>query len=369
MEFSHLDDAVTLLEKANAELEPELLTVAGARERLEVYARARKLIDYGITALAARIDDAASLARATGTSVPQATDTIATGKILRDSAPLEEALGHGDISLVQASEIAKAEACAPGSASELLAVADEESFSVLRQKARRVKLEADQHRGLAERQHQARCARSYTDDLGMVNIHLAMQPHVGTPLVARAEAEAARLARATPKESREPFERYLADAYIKLMTGTGTTRTRRPELVVLVSHEVIKRGWKDVDEGELCKIPGVGPVAPEIAKEIARDAFLNGVFYDGADLRHFARWTKHIPVEVTIALELGDPPEFDGVACVDCGNRFRTEFDHLEPRVARGPTSKTNLNPRCWSCHHAKTERDRRAGKLRPLEP
>jgi hypothetical protein len=132
---------------------------------------------------------------------------------------------------------------------------------------------------------------------------------------------------------------------------------------------VIKRGWKDVDEGELCKIPGVGPVAPEIAKEIARDAFLNGVFYDGADLRHFARWTKHIPVEVTIALELGDPPEFDGVACVDCGNRFRTEFDHLEPRVARGPTSKTNLNPRCWSCHHAKTERDRRAGKLRPLEP
>ncbi len=56
MEFSQLDDAVTLLEKANAELQPELLTVAGARERLEVYARARKLVDYGIAALAARID-------------------------------------------------------------------------------------------------------------------------------------------------------------------------------------------------------------------------------------------------------------------------------------------------------------------------
>jgi len=76
MEFSHLDDAVALLEKANAELQPELLTVAGARERLEVYARARKLVGYGIAALAARIDDAQSLARTTGTSVPQATDTI-----------------------------------------------------------------------------------------------------------------------------------------------------------------------------------------------------------------------------------------------------------------------------------------------------
>jgi hypothetical protein len=369
MEFSHLDDAVALLEKANAELEPELLTVAGARERLEVYARARKLIDFGIAALAARIDDAPGLARTTGTSVGRASDAIATGKVLRDSAPLEGALEHGDISLDQASEIATAEEAAPGSATELLKVANEESFSVLRQKARRVKLEADQHCDLASRQHNARCARSYTDDLGMVNIHLSLEPHVGTPLVARAEAEAARLARATSRESKEPFERYLAEAYAKLMTSPPTIRTRRPELVVLVNHEVIKRGWKDVKEGEVCKIPGVGPVAPEVAKEIARDAFLNGVFYDGVDLRHFARWTRNIPIEVTIALELGDPPEFDGVACVDCGNRFRTEFDHLEPRVASGATSKGNLNPRCWSCHRAKTERDRKAGKLTPPEP
>jgi hypothetical protein len=195
MEFSHLGDAVVLLEKANGELEPELLTVAGARERLEVYARARKLIDYGIAALAARIDDAASLAGATGTSVPQASDTIATGKALHDSAPLADALEHGDISLDQASEISKAEASAPGCAPELLEVAAKESFSVLRQKARRVRLEAEQHRDLAHRQHESRTARSYTDDLGMVTIHLALEPHVGTPLVARAEAEATRLAR------------------------------------------------------------------------------------------------------------------------------------------------------------------------------
>jgi hypothetical protein len=365
MQLNHLDDAVVSLEKANADLQPELFSVADARERLKAYARARKLIDYGIAALAARIDDAQSLARDTGTSLGKATETIATGTVLRESAPLNEALRSGEVSLDQATEISKAEASAPGSAGELLEVAQEESFSVLRHKARRVKLEAEQHRDLAERQHAARSARSYSDELGMVNIHLALEPHVGTPLVARAEAEAARLARATTKESREPFERYLADAYARLMSETGAARARRPELVVLISHEVIKRGWKDVREGELCKIPGVGPVAPRVA----RDAFLNGVFYDGVDLRHFARWTRNIPVEVLIALELGDPPEFEGVCCVDCGNRFRTEFDHLEPRVASGPTSKANLNPRCWSCHRAKTERDRKAGKLTPPEP
>jgi hypothetical protein len=51
--------------------------------------------------------------------------------------------------------------------------------------------------------------------------------------------------------------------------------------VVLVSHEVAKRGWKEVREGEHCKVPGVGPMAPEVAKEIAADAFLTGVLYDG----------------------------------------------------------------------------------------
>jgi hypothetical protein len=369
MELSHLDDAAKSLEKANADLEPKLLTIADARDRLEAYARIHKLAAYGIAALAARLDDAPSLARATGTSLPQANETVTTGKVLNDSAPLNEAFRSGAVSLGQATEISKAEASAPGAAGDLLKVAQKKSFSILRQKARKVKLEAERHHDLAQRQHDSRSARSYNDNLGTVNIHLVLEPHVGTPLVARAEAEAARLAKASSKEFREPFERYLADAYAKLLSGTKTTPTRRPELVVLVNHEVIKRGWKDVREGEVCKIPGVGPIAPEVAREIAQDAFLNGVFYEGVDLRHFARWTRNIPIGVLIALELGDPPGFDRVCCVDCGNRFRTEFDHLEPPVASGPTSKANLNPRCWSCHRAKTERDRKAGKLTPPEP
>jgi 5-methylcytosine-specific restriction endonuclease McrA len=268
-------------------------------------------------------------------------------------------------------EIDKAEESAPGAATELLAVAQEESFHVLREKARQTKLDAEQHQDLARRQHAARSARSYPDEIGMVNIHLALEPHVGTPIVARAEAEAARLGRAARAEaSPEAFERYLADAYAALLRGSGGKgRARRPELVVLVSHEVTRRGWCDVREGEVCKIPGVGPVSPQVAKEIARDAFLNGVFYDGVDLRHFVRWSKHIPIEVAVALELGEPPGFDGVACVDCGKRFRTEFDHVEPRAAGGPTANRNLDPRCWSCHQEKTKRDRRAGKLKPPEP
>jgi hypothetical protein len=56
---------------------------------------------------------------------------------------------------------------------------------MLQDKARKTKLEAEQHKDLADRQRAARCARSHSDELGMINIHLALEPHVGTPIVAR----------------------------------------------------------------------------------------------------------------------------------------------------------------------------------------
>jgi 5-methylcytosine-specific restriction endonuclease McrA len=322
--------------------------------------------------IARKLDDAAELARLSGTSIGKAKATVDTAKALADADGLRDAFGCGDLSLDQATEIAKAEHARPGSATELLPVAATEAFHVLKERARKIALEAQQDRALAERQHDARFARSHSDELGMVHVHLAWEPHVGTPIVARAEAEAARLAKKARAGSgngpTEPFERHLADAYASLLAGAATGRARRPELVVLVSHEVTQRGWTDVREGALCKIPGVGPVAPRVAKEIAQDAFLSGVLFDGKDLRNFARWSRNIPMDVLIALELGEPPEFNGVRCVDCGNRFKTEFDHVEPHVAHGPASNGNLKPRCWRCHQAKTARDRRAGRFRPPE-
>ncbi|MFP5298333.1 MAG: HNH endonuclease [Actinomycetota bacterium] len=367
MERHHLDIAIRALGEANDSLEPERLSVADARVLIDLYASVQRRAAFGLARLAARVDDTEQLAKSAGTSVARARETVATGKVLGDSDDLSDALRCGEISLDQATEIAKAEASAPGSAAGLIQIAKDRSFSVLREQARKTKLEAEAKDDLFDRQHRAREARSYTDELGMFNLHLRLQPHVGTPLEARAEAHAQRLYRAVPKDQREPFARYLADAYAKMLEGPHVKGpARRPELVVLVSHTVAERGWNDVRDGEVCKIPGVGPIAPRTAKELARDAFINAVVFDGKDLRQFKRFTRHIPKEILIALELGDPPDFDGVRCIDCGNRFRPEFDHLEPRAARGPTSKPNLCPRCNPCHKAKTERDRKAGKLGP---
>ena len=184
MEVVPVDEAIELLEKANADLEPELLSVPEAQERLKAYVRAQRLAAFGVAALARKLDDVSALARVTGTSLGRAKETVTTGRILRNSDDLSDALRHGAISLDQAAEIAKAEKSSPGAAPELLAVAETESFNVLREKARNAKLEAEQHNDLAQRQREARSARSYSDDLGMVNIHLTLgaargHPHLG----------------------------------------------------------------------------------------------------------------------------------------------------------------------------------------------
>jgi len=371
MGFTAMDEAIRQIEKSNIDLEPGVLDAHSVRELLSRYAKAKKLVSYGETMLAAKLDDPELVARATGVSVGKAKAAVDTGNCLKSADEVREAFKSGELSLDQASEISKAEQASPGSSTELLQAAQEESFQTLREKSRKVVLEAEQHRGLAQRQHEARKARSYRDELGMISINLLLEPHVGAPLVNRAETEAGRRFRAAKKEGRqEPFERHLADAYAGLLSSSGSTsQARKPELVVLVSHEIAKRGWNDVVEGEVCKIPGVGPISPERAKEIASDAFLSGVFYDGRDLRHFRRWTRNTSVEVLLALQLGEPPEFDGVKCIDCGHRFRNEKEHSEPHVSGGLASTTNLKWRCYGCHQKKTAEDRRKGKLTPPDP
>ena len=378
MQEQLVDRAIALMEKANAELDPDALTLRQAKKLLASYARAEKLAGFGVAALSRKVADASEVARAAGTSMGKAKAVVQTGKVLSQSSDLTKAMSRGKVSLDQASEIASAEQLAPGAAKDLLEVAAKESFHVLKDKARAAKLEAEQHNRLAERQRQARSGRSYVDALGMTHIHLELEPHVGGPIVARAEAEAARILKKARADAKarlakknghatkgdmqlEPFERYLADAYAALLSGNGKGRAKRPELVVLVSHEVTKRGWKDVRPGEMCKIPGIGPVAPQVAKQVADDAFLSGVLYDGKDLRQLKRWSRSIPIEVQVALELGEPPDFDGVKCVDCGNRFRTEFDHEQARGLKGPSALWNIGGKCPPCHWKKTKRDMEA--------
>lgn len=69
------------------------------------------------------------------------------------------------------------------------------------------------------------------------------------------------------------------------------------------------------------------------------------------------------------ALDIGTPPDFRGRCCIDCGKPFGLGRDLDAPLANGGATEYNNLGDRCYTCHKAKTRRDRQAGLLGPNPP
>ena len=112
-------------------------------------------------------------------------------------------------------------------------------------------------------------------------------------------------------------------------------------------------------------VVGGGPVPTATLDAVAREGFVKAVVHDGTKIDsvvHYGR--RALPAAVRTAIELGDPPDFDGRRCVDCGNLLALELDHDDPVANGGPTTRSNMKWRCNHCHREKTERDRRAGLL-----
>lgn len=357
MSREEIREAIRILRGAVARLQVHDIDRAYAAQLLAEFAECERLSSTGTALVAGKVADVELVARTTGTTVGKARAVVGLSDRMKDTPVLTDAMREGSLSLDQATEIAKAETAAPGSAEGLVEVAAEAPLHVLRERSRAAVL-STQRVSLGARQRAARRASHRITDLGMVHIEADLEPHIGKPIIDRIEAAARRRG----ASSDESWERRMADAFGEVCSS-GTSRRSKPELVVLVSHEVATRGWTAVEDGERCEIPGVGPIDPGVAREIAKDAFLSGVFFDGTDLRQMKRWTRSIPVEVKVALELGAPPAFDGRRCVDCGNRFGLEHDHDIPFAAGGATSLGNLPDRCERCHRKKTRRDRVAIK------
>ena len=199
---------------------------------------------------------------------------------------------------------------------------------------------------------------------------LTLTPDIGIPLVNRLDAEVDRLARAARRDGRaETRDALAADALAALASGAGRCRAGRADVVIVSDLGAFRRGHSH--PGEVCHIVGGGPIPVGRARQLAADAFIKGVLYDGVRIHTVAHYGRHINAELRTALELGAPPGFDRAACVNagCGRRYGLEWDHLDPLAHHGATSYNNLVARCWPHHQEKTEQDRQAGLLRPNPP
>lgn len=309
------------------------------------------------------------LAGLTGSTRGQAKSDLDTGARLGDCPKTKEAAVHGELSLGQAGEIARTEVEKPGSEDELVDKAKSSTRQELNDACRKRRQEGVDRAELSRNQHARRSLRTWTDGDGMICGQFRLEPVVGVPLLARLEAEADRIRRAARRNgSVEPWEAHAADALVAMLGTEGAKgpKAAKAEVVFVVDLRTYRSGTHD---DTMSHIVGGGPVDPDVVAEMAKDAFLKVVFHDGVNIHTVAHLGRYIPAELRTALESGRLPDLDGVECVDCGKRFRLEWDHVVPVCAGGVTSYKNQRPRCTQCHRVKSDDERAAGLYNKRPP
>jgi hypothetical protein len=305
------------------------------------------------------------VARTNGATPAQAREALATTSALSNCPATRDAVASGGVSMVQAREIVRAEAAVPGSEARLLEVAKTRGMAGLRDEARRVVLGSIDRDELHRRQVAARMVRHWVDGEGMVAGQFRLPPEVGVAFVNRLDVETDRLHRGARKAgSTEAREAHAADALLVLTKGGGKGRAGRADVVYVCDLNAAARGH--THGGELCHVIGGGPVPVSVVRAAAVDAFVKVVVRDGTKVDTIVHYGRHIPALLRTVLELGDPERLDGAVCVEdgCDRRHDLEWDHDDPVANQGVTSYENLVARCKPDHWAKTQRDRRAGKL-----
>ena len=123
-------------------------------------------------------------------------------------------------------------------------------------------------------------------------------------------------------------------------------------MLIRVDLEALRRG--STGEGELCEIPGVGPVPVSHARERLGDDLVYLLITDGVDVTNVTRLGRHIPESLRVAIVERDQ------CCVvpGCGVRQGLEADHWQVDFKKGgPTCLDNLGALCTFHHRLKTHR------------
>ena len=281
-----------------AAFDPESIPLSEVPAAYAAVAAMRKAIAGAETRLARRVDeskvwqrsgaaDAAEyLARAGGTSIGAARDTLSTSRRLASCPVVDEAVAAGSLSAPQAAVIADAAVADPAATGELLAAAETLSLAELRDECGRTKAAAIDVAENERRIHARRSLREYVDAEGAWHLHAAGTIAAGARIRAVLEPlTERRFTRARRAGRREPRQAYAFDALIDL-AGHGGDSKRTPSLrhlgLIRIDHEALRRGAVAGDE--VCEIAGLGAVSVPAALELLPESTLKLVITRGADV-------------------------------------------------------------------------------------
>ena len=332
------------------------------------------------------------LAAATGESVGQSAGVLELGGELDRQPGVEEALREGRLSAARAKLVSAAVTANPAREADLVAGGEHDTLGQLKERCLRAKAEGRTAQGEARAHqalHRSRRCRTWTDEDGALRVDARLTPDAGAALVPPRGGETRRFfTRARITGVHESPDAYRADALVALVTGTGilgagptditpTTTTAgtdtdtdtttgttgtdtgraggrapapRATIHVRVDLDALRRG--SVGRGEVCEIPGVGPVPVRVARDLLGEALCDLVITNGVDVTTIYRMGRSIPGPLRTALLARDQH------CVvpGCDTATGLEMDHWQVGFAEGgPVSLDNLARICHHHHQLKT--------------
>ena len=380
MVLKTLQRVATDLRGVLAEYEPERMTGSDAARLLEAFSEIEKLAAGGKLLSARRVESsnvwrkqghrsaAAHIADATGTGLGPAIHALETARRLGSLPATDDAMRNGRLSEAQVNEIAGAALVQPSAEQELVDAADKQPLTMLKLRCRRVRATAEDQNATYEKIRRERYLRNWIDNDGAVRFDAKLTPDEGARLVAAVKAEAARLTTEARRAGRdEPAKALAADALIGLACGgstvsgagsSGSSSGPTAMVHVRVDHEALVRGHLEL--GEVCEIPGIGPIPVDVARRLAADSVLHVLVTDGVDVSTVVHPGRTIPATVRTALIERDP------MCVvpGCDVRDRLEIDHVLPFGEEGPTRLANLARLCHWHHYLKTHQRHRLERV-----
>jgi hypothetical protein len=378
MNLNLLERVADQLRQGLADYDPERMTGADAARMLAGFAEIEKLAAGGKLLSARRVESsnvwrreghrsaAAHVAQATGSGLGPAINALKAARSLGSLPATDDAMRNGRLSETQVKEIAGAAMVQPEAEQELVDAAGKQPLNVLRLRCRRVRAAGIDQSQAYENIRRARYLHHWTDEEGAVRFDARLIPDDGARLVAAVKAEARRLAADARRAGCEEPQRALAaDALVRLTCrrdpegGPGGTSSGPATMVhVRVDHEALMRGH--LETGEICEIPGIGPIPVEVARRLAADSILSVLLTDGVDVTSVAHAGRIIPNAIRTALTERDP------ICVvpGCDVREGLEIDHVLPFTDGGPTSLANLARLCHWHHYLKTHQRHRLRRV-----
>ena len=363
--FERAEAVVSGLRTLVRDLEPRCMRGEDVAHLLSRFAEAERLAGVGKALMARRVEETSQykhdghrnaaeyVAARTGTSVGAAGRELETTRRLEKLPAASEAWRRGELSEVQAKEVAWAASANPAAESELVATATTRPLGELAEQCRKVRAAATtDEKARHDALHRSRYLRTWSGPDGAFRMDVRTTPEAGAALVAGLGPFTEQVfAEARAAGRRERTEAYAADALVRMAQGAtpGSASGGSSVVNIRVDATALERGHVEGDE--TCEIPGIGPVPVATARAVLGDAIVKLLLTKGVDVLSVVHLGRTVTAHQRTALELRDP------TCVveGCSVRQHLEIDHVDGWALTKVTTLDRLARLCRWHHHLKT--------------